>query len=162
MNRKLLWIAVPVVVIVALVGVGSLLASSQKNAPEVVEPVAGEAYFPTATLTDEQGAVVVEVTQLNLNGPGDTLDFAVAMNTHSVDLGVNLAKNAVLTTDTGLTVSPVRWDAPSGGHHISGTLSFSPVVGDKVVLGGAARLTLTIRNVDVAERVFTWELQPAR
>lgn len=83
------------------------------------------------------------------------------MNTHSVDLGVNLAKNAVLTTDTGLTVSPVRWDAPSGGHHISGTLSFAPVVGDKVVLEGAARLTLTLRNVDVPERVFTWDLQPA-
>lgn len=161
MNRKLLWIAVPVVVIVALVGAGSLLASSQKNAPEVVEPVAGEAYFPTVTLTDEQGAVVVEVTQLNLNGPGDTLDFAVAMNTHSVNLDTDLAKHAFLTTDTGLTVSPVRWDAPSGGHHIAGTLSFPPVVGDKVVLEGAARLTLTIRNVDVAERVFTWDLQPA-
>lgn len=161
MNRKLLWIAVPVVIIVALVGAGSLLASSQKNAPEVVEPVADEAYFPTGTLTDEQGAVSVEVTQLNLNGPGDTLDFSVAMNTHSVDLGVNLAQNAVLTTDTGLTVSPVRWDAPSGGHHISGTLSFAPVAGDKVVLEGAARLTLAIRNVDVPERVFTWDLQPA-
>lgn len=64
MNRKLLWIAVPVVIIVALVGAGSLLASSQKNAPEVVEPVAGEAYFPTGALTDEQGAVSVEAPSL--------------------------------------------------------------------------------------------------
>jgi hypothetical protein len=161
MNRKMLWFAVPVVVIVALIGAGSLLASSQKDTPEVVEPITGQAYFPTETLTDEQGAVSVAVTQLNLNGPGETLDFTVAMNTHSVNLGMDLARNAFLVTDTGLTISSVRWDAPAGGHHISGTLSFPSVSGDKVVLEGAARVTLTVRNVAVQERVFTWELQPA-
>lgn len=161
MSRKVLWIAVPIVVLVALVGARSLRASSKKSTPEVVQPVAGKAYFPTATLTDEQGAVSVAVTQLNLNGPGDTLDFMVSMNTHSVNLDMDLARNAFLVTDTGLTVSPIRWDAPSGGHHVSGTLSFSSVLGDKAVLDGVTRLTLTIRNVSVPERVFTWEVQPA-
>jgi hypothetical protein len=161
MSRKVLWIGVPVAVIAALVGVRALLASSQKSALEVVQPVAGKAYFPTATVTDSQGAVSVAVTQLNLNGPGDTLDFTVSMNTHSVNLDMDLVKNAFLVTDTGLTVSPIRWDAPPGGHHVSGTLSFSSVLGDKAVLDGATRLTLTIRNVGVPERVFTWEVQPA-
>ncbi len=158
MSRQLLWIVVPFVAIAALFGVGSLLASSQETAaPEVVEPVAGEGGFPTATLTDEQGAVSVTVTQLNLNGPGDTLDFAVAMDTHSVELDMDLTQTATLTTDTGLALSPSRWDAPSGGHHVSGTLSFAALADGAAVLDGATQLTLTLRNVDAPERVFTWE-----
>lgn len=162
MSRQLLWIAVPVVAVAALFGVGSLLASSQESAaPEVVEPAAGEVGFPTATLTDEQGAVSVVVTQLNLNGPGDTLDFAVAMDTHSVELDMDLTQTATLTTDTGLALSPSRWDAPSGGHHVSGTLSFVALADGAAVLDGATHLTLTIRDVNAPERVFTWERQTA-
>src|SRR5262245_28854448 len=41
------------------------------------------------TRTDEQGAVTVEVKPLNLNSPGQTIDFEVSMNTHSVNLGMD-------------------------------------------------------------------------
>lgn len=160
MSRKVLWAVVPVIVIAGFIGVRSLLASPEKTAPDVIPPANGQPYFPTETLTDEQGAVVVVVTQLDLNDPNETLDFEIALDTHSVDLSMDLAQNALLTTDTGLTVSATKWDAPSGGHHVSGTLSFPASLGDQAVLEGAEQVTLTIRDVDVPERVFTWEIQP--
>jgi hypothetical protein len=43
------------------------------------------------TRLDEQGMVTVEVTPLNLGMPGETLVFEVSMNTHSVDLSMDLA-----------------------------------------------------------------------
>ena len=53
---------------------------------------------------DEQGAVVFEVTPLNLGTPADTLEFDVAMNTHSVDLSMDLAALSTLSTDTGISL----------------------------------------------------------
>jgi hypothetical protein len=156
---KWVWFVVPVLVIGALIVVGSLFKSSNARVPEVVQPSGDAAYFSRETLTDTQEAVEVAVSQINLNGPGETLDFSISMSTHSVNLDMDLVKNAFLTTDSGLTILPIQWDAPAGGHHISGTLSFAPVLGDTVVLEGTTRLTLTIRNVDAPERVFTWELQ---
>lgn len=158
MSRKLWWIISAVLIVGGLAVAGSLLASDE-GAPDVVLPGEGLAYFSTETLADDQGAVTVAVTQVNLNGPEDTLDFYVALDTHSVNLDMDLAKNAFLTTDTGLTVSPVRWDGPAGGHHVAGTLKFLPTLGDQPVLEGAEQVTLTIRNVDVPERNFIWVLQ---
>jgi hypothetical protein len=162
MSRKVLWaIIVSIVIVAGFIGARSLMASPEKAAPELIPPSAGQSYFPAETLADEQGAVVVVVSQLNLNGPSDTLDFEIALDTHSFDLSMDLAKNAFLTTDIGLSISATKWDAPSGGHHVSGTLSFPVSLGDQVVLEGAEQVTLTIRNLDAPKRVFTWELQPA-
>lgn len=45
------------------------------------------------TKTEEAGGVTVEITPLNLkNSQAAALNFAVAMNTHSVNLGVDLTK----------------------------------------------------------------------
>ncbi len=111
------------------------------------------------TRTDEQGAVVFEVTPLNLGTPTDTLEFDVAMNTHSVDLGMDLATLATLTTDTGTTVQPTKWDAIPGGHHVTGKLIFAAMKDGTAILDGARKLTLTIVNVDATSRVFEWELK---
>jgi hypothetical protein len=108
---------------------------------------------------DQQGAVVVEVTPLDLGTPADTLEFNVAMNTHSVDLSMDLATLATLMTDTGVTVQATTWDAPRGGHHVSGKLIFPTTKDGKSILEGASKLTLTIINVDVPSRVFEWELK---
>jgi len=163
MSGKSLRVVVPVVALIVLAGAGLLLAialAKSKDTSAVVEARSG-AGFPTMPLTDKQGAVSVEVLPLNLGGLGQTLDFRVAMNTHSVELDMNLAEQATLSTDTGLTISPVRWDAPSGGHHVSGTLSFPAEVDGAVVMDGVTELTLTLRNIDVPERVFVWALKPA-
>ncbi len=87
-------------------------------------------------------------------------EFSVAMNTHSVDLdAVDLSQVAVLRTDQGAEVRPTGWDAPKGGHHRSGTLTFPATTpGGGVVLGdGTHSFELLIRNVaGVPERSFRW------
>lgn len=111
------------------------------------------------TRSDNQGMVTVDITPLNLGMPFDTLEFDVSMNTHSVDLSMDLASLSTLTTDTGLVIRAVLWDAPRGGHHVSGKLIF-PVTKDGVrLLDGSTNLTLQIRDLDVPVRTFEWELK---
>jgi len=132
---------------------GSIETSS---APSALPPagVAGQAL----ARTDSQGAVEFVVTPLNLTTPGETLDFDVSMNTHSVDLSWDLAAQSVLATDTGLVVQGQGWPVGSG-HHFEGTLSFPAKTADgKVLLDGATKLTLTIKDAGAAERIFIWEL----
>lgn len=112
------------------------------------------------TRTDEQGAVVVDVTPTNLTNPTETIDIEVGMNTHSVDLSMDLTKLATLKTDTGLSAAPISWDGGAGGHHVSGKLAFPTQVDGKSFLAGASVLTLVIQNVDAPERTFTWNLTP--
>jgi len=126
------------------------LATSLDNQPAAADK----------TRVDDQGAVVVEVSPGNLLNPGDTIDFEVALNTHSVNLSMDLAKLATLKTDTGLTASPLSWDGMAGGHHVSGSLTFPTQVDGKNLLAGARVLTLAIRNVDAPERTFTWDIIP--
>ena len=111
------------------------------------------------THTDQQGAVTVAVTPLNLNKPSDKLEFDVALDTHSVDLSMDLATLATLTTDTGISVQASSWDAPRGGHHVEGKLNFPSMKAGKSILEGASKITLTLVNVDAASRVFEWELK---
>lgn len=118
------------------------------NAP----PAASEPWDGQAPRIDEQGAITVEVTPINLDNPGDTLEFQISLDTHSVDLSMDLAALATLTTDAGTTASALTWDAPLGGHHVSGTLAFPAEV-----LDGAAVVTLRLVDVDAPERIFTWE-----
>ena len=105
---------------------------------------------------DEQGYVEFTVTPLNLNAPDGTLNFSVGLNTHSVDLSMNLASLATLEADNGLGVQATLWDAPRGGHHVSGILTFPTSVDGAILLDGATHLTLTIRDVDAPQRTFTW------
>ncbi len=108
--------------------------------------------------TDQQGSVTVEVTPLNLANPSGQLEFDVALNTHSVDLSMDLATLATLTTDTGITVQATSWDATPGGHHVSGKLIFPAAKDGKPILEGASKLILTIINVDAPSRVFEWQI----
>ena len=108
------------------------------------------------TRSDAQGAVTVNVTPLNLDNPSDQLEFDVALETHSVDLSMDLATLATLTTDTGLTVQATTWDAPRGGHHVEGKLLFPATKDGKTILDNASKLTLTITDVDAPSRVFEW------
>ena len=73
---------------------------------------------------------------------------------------MDLAALATLATDRGKTVQASQWDAPSGGHHVSGKLIFPATVDGQPLLEGAQKLTLTIKNLDAPERVFSWDLNP--
>jgi hypothetical protein len=138
-----------------------LVTSSQPTLPaKVAAPVENQVAGQDLVRTDRQGAVEVDVTPTNLDHPGDTIDFEVGLNTHSVNLSMDLAKLATLKTDTGLTASAVTWDGEAGGHHVSGNLSFPSQVNGKSLLEGTKALTLVIQNVDAPERTFTWDIQP--
>lgn len=121
--------------------------------------------FPNAavneemTRIDEQGAVIVQVTPINLDMPADTLEFDVSLSTHSVDLSMDLAVLSTLTTDTGISIQPMSWDGPNGGHHVQGKLSFPVMQDGKSILESTNKLTLTITDVDAPSRVFEWELK---
>lgn len=117
----------------------------------------GGGWTETATQTDDQGAVTVEITPLNLADAGETLDFQVVLDTHSVDLSMDLAALATLTTDTGKTSQALKWDAPLGSHHVEGTLSFPAAMDGSTLLEGASQITLTIKDLDAPQRVFVWE-----
>ena len=105
---------------------------------------------------DVQGAVETTVIPLNLNSPTDSLNFEVTLNTHSVDLSMDLASLATLEADNGLTVSASDWEAPRGGHHVGGVLSFPIGLNGSALLENASRVTLIIRDVDAPMRGFSW------
>lgn len=125
-------------------------------------PVSTESASPSnnsATRIDEQGAIIIEITPLNLDSPTDTLEFDILMDTHSIDLSMDLATLSTLTTDKGVSVDATLWDAPLGGHHVAGKLIFPAMQDGKSILEGAAKLTLTILNVDASSRIFEWDLK---
>jgi len=147
-------------VLAAGFGAVVLVACTPASAPPA--PTAAPTSAATApaglTRSDAQGAVSFEVTPLNLDQPADTLDFAVTLSTHAEDLSWDLAATATLATDTGVQVSGTSWPIGSG-HHVEGTLSFPARTADgRELLSGARALTLTIRDTDVPERTFVWDL----
>lgn len=167
------FILLPLMLALLLAACSSSPTASEAPAAttEVVAPseitISGDGVAPTdvpaqgentETRVDEQGAVIVSVTPLNLRASGATLDFEVILETHSVDLSMDLAALATLTNDNGRAVEPSGWDGPQGGHHVEGTLSFPTEVNGEPLLADASGLTLTINNVDAPERVFTWDL----
>ncbi len=121
-------------------------------------PTAAPQSTSDPTRVDEQGMVAVVVKPINLDSPSDTLEFEVGLNTHSVDLSMDLAALSTLTTDTGISVQATKWDAERGGHHVGGRLIFPANKDGKPVLDDASKLTLTIVNLDAPVRTFEWQL----
>jgi hypothetical protein len=135
---------------------GQAAQDDQKTQVSDVEASAGN-WVEEVPQVDKQGSVEIEIIPVKLNYPGSTLDFKVSMNTHSVDLSMNLAELATLSTDTGKTVQATQWDAPAGGHHVSGKLTFPSSVDGAPLLDGVKKLTLTLNNIDAPKRIFVWE-----
>lgn len=104
--------------------------------------------------SSSENAVTVEVTPLNLANGGNSLDFEVVFNTHSVNLDFDPLAISVLRDDQGREYPAISWDgAGAGGHHRSGKLRFKvpdyATTSIEVVLKGVA---------NVPERVFHWSL----
>jgi len=131
---------------------GSEPEDSAENTTNTDQPSA-------ATQTSEGGGVTVAVTW---QGPSGGPVFEVAMDTHSVDLDIyDLRQLAVLRNDQGQEVQPNGWDAPEGGHHREGTLSFPTETADggEVIGPDTHKIELVIRDVaSVPERRFEWML----
>jgi len=160
-----------ILLMLALAGCGGLVGSQAAAPPlaststppptaTAASPSPAAAVDSAATRSDNQGAITVEITPADLTASGDTLVFNVSLDTHSVDLSMDLAAAAALTTDTGRSVNALSWDAPKGGHHVVGTLTFPADIDGARVLSGASVLTLTITGMDAPTRTFTWDLSP--
>ena len=135
----------------------TMAAPSQPAATQSARPTPTQASpaIPPGDLTrtNEGGSVTFAIKPINLGSGASTLDFEVDMNTHSVDLGVDLKALSVLKTDAGVEIAPLAYQGGSG-HHVSARLSFPA---DK--LAGAKKLTLVIRNLaGIPERIFSWNL----
>ena len=99
----------------------------------------------------EKGSVVVEATVLSLSAK-DNASFTVSLTTHSGDLDYDLLAISKLTDNKGNVYSPISWTGEKGGHHISGTLTFSKLSQE------ALFVTLTIPKIDNQDRVFEWKV----
>ncbi|MBW6475150.1 MAG: hypothetical protein K0B14_18630 [Anaerolineaceae bacterium] len=108
------------------------------------------------TKSDAQGFITVDITPEKNDNSEEPLTFVVALNTHSIDLSMDLAELTVLTTDTGKTVQATLWDAPREGHHVEGKLYFPSSFDETRLLTGAKSITITITGLDVPSRSFTW------
>jgi hypothetical protein len=134
-------------------------------APPTVSAGTGAAPSDSGSVTKQNqgGNVTVAVTWKNPSDATGSLTFSVVMDTHSVNLdGYDLSQLAVLRNERGQEVKAERWDAPSGGHHRSGTLAFPGKDGSGTpILGsGSKAVELVIRDVaGVNERVLRWELR---
>ncbi len=129
--------------------------SAQPSAPSAQssQPSAKSSGGKLPTKSSDGGSVTVDVTPTALE-VGKPLAFDIAMNTHSVDLGDDLTKIAILRDDAGKEYKPTAWDGPDGGgHHRSGTLNFAAFSTKpkyvELVIRGLAK---------VPERVFRWDL----
>ncbi len=106
-----------------------------------------------AAQTVEGGSVAVKATPLKMQ-MNATLEFEIAMDTHSVDLADDMMKAVVLRDDSGMEYAPSVWDGPgAGGHHREGKIKFAPLTMN------TKTLTLVVKNVaGVPERLYKWEL----
>jgi hypothetical protein len=136
----------------------SSAAGSTSSAPtEAVEaPLSTDQWADQSARQDDQGAIVVVVTPIELNAASSSIDFSVALDTHSIELSMDLAAMASLSTDTGFSVNGLSWDGMAGGHHVGGTLSFPALVDGVSILEGATSITLVFRDLDAQERSFSW------
>jgi hypothetical protein len=143
---------------IALVAMGLLVLGAACAPLPSVGP-AGAPQPGAASQVSEAGQVTITATW---QGGTGAPTFTLAMDSHSVDLdGCDLKELAILRTDQGRQVQPTSWDAARGGHHRSGTLSFSPIAsdGDPVIGPTTGALELVIRDVaGVPERVLRWAL----
>lgn len=103
---------------------------------------------------NDAGRVVIDVQPQKLDDDQATWEFAVALNTHSVNLDFDMTEVSVLRCDQDQEYTPTVWEGPGpGGHHRSGVLKFAALD------HSTSFVEIVIRDVaEVPERVFRWDL----
>jgi len=145
------WPLVAIAAAVALVVLSVVAIEQIRDGDDGLTTAAG-----ASTQQVDGGDVEVSVTW---GGRAAGAVFDVALNSHAVDLdSVDLLDSAILRID-GEELRPTAWEAPMGGHHRAGTLTF-PATGStgQLLLGPeVGAIELIVRDVaGVPERVFRW------
>jgi len=101
------------------------------------------------TKTIESGEVTVTVDPVRIDETG--AEFEITLDTHSVELDMDLAEEATLEVDGDVWTGASWAGDGANGHHREGTLSFDP--------GGPAQgdAVLTIGGFPAAVRI-SWRL----
>ncbi|MBI4186366.1 MAG: hypothetical protein HY530_02525 [Chloroflexi bacterium] len=158
--NKSLALAVSLIAVVLVAGCSSRFVPQQRgDTPPPAVALSGDFPAPTngRVQSSDEGAVTIDIEWAGNDVQDDSLAFAVAMNTHSVDLdSYDLGKLAVLRDGTGQDYRPISWKSAPGGHHREGTLAFP--LPESFSQGKPEYVDIVIRDVGAKERVFRWEL----
>lgn len=100
---------------------------------------------------NDEKEVAVSVTPESLSSSQD-VKFTITMNNHQYELSYNLAKTASLTDNKGNTYKPISWNGSTGGHHVSGQLTFPKLQ------EGTGSVKLILPDIIGVDRVFDWNL----
>ena len=156
--RRSRWLmpGIALVTLAMIVGVALGLWNTRSPAqPADTAPAA--AVSGVVTQTNEGGQVTIKATW---QGPSAGLIFDVVLDTHAVDLdGYDLQQLAILRIDGAREIRPTGWDAPKGGHHRAGTLTFPATAADgsALIVPDTRTIEVVIRGIaGVPERVFRW------
>ncbi len=136
----------------------ALVSACGSGAASVGSPGSTMGGVPTTTATADQisdgGGVTVKATWA---GPASGATFVVVLDTHSGSLDALDLADAIVRNDRGEQLTGATWDAPKGGHHRSGRLTFQGA--PTPFMTGAKWIELVIRGVgDLPERVLRWDL----
>ena len=104
--------------------------------------------------TDNQAAVSITVTPIDISSQSKEWKFDIVMDTHSVELDQDMTESAVLIDGQDKEYKPIGWEGPSGGHHREGVLVFDPIE------PMPKYIELKIKNIGgVTERLFKWTIE---
>ncbi len=147
-----------IMVAVLIAGCSTGFVSQGKEAASGAPPFVPSSPSPTKGLVQSSsgGAVTIDVEWQGEEN--NSLVFAVALNTHSVDLDqYDLGELAVLRDNGGQEYHPTSWESAPGGHHRRGVLNFP--LPESLSQGKTEYVEIVIRDVaGIKERVLKWEL----
>lgn len=103
--------------------------------------------------TNQAGGLNITAMTINTSGRQNAT-FELVFDTHEGDLVFDFTSQAVLIVNSNREYQPISWDGGSGGHHLSGKLTFPPLP------KAAKTMKLVIKDFSgVKERIFSWQLK---
>jgi hypothetical protein len=143
---------IALIIVVAWVADEGARPSDAKTA---APPTRANAGSQARVQTNTEGSVTVSVELVRIpNTSAEEWLFDVILNTHNVELDMDISETFARIDDSGAQFPISRWEGdPPGGHHREVTLAF---VGFDTP---PARIAIVARNVgDISERLFSWNL----
>lgn len=148
------------IILTTLVFLGGLFIFYQNRPAERKMPTADQIDQQTnakqkwESKTDDQSAVIVIVTPIDIFSQAKEWKFDIVMDTHSVEMDQDFTKTAVLVDGQRKEYKPLRWEGtPAGGHHREGTLVFGQIKSDSNLI------ELKISGIGDATRSFSWQIK---